>query len=158
MTVRLGHPGVRFLIVVLVFATPGCRNTQEPVRHSVATQTAQHGIERAHLQRYVLQTSRLFDRVLAARSRWEDARGLAAIRLATERLFVRERSMLRHLRSMEPPPEVGDRHTQMIAELVAQTHELQRLCAARQLDTDAIDTHVGRTFAIEQTVNELFTL
>jgi hypothetical protein len=110
------------------------------------------------LQAYVKQTSGLFDRVLAARRGWEDADGLVSIRSATEKLLARERAMLRHLRSTTAPAQVGDRHSRLITKLVAQTRALRSLCARRGLDTDAIDTQVGRTFAIERIVNELFTL
>ena len=149
-------------VVVLLFvvALPACgRGAADRAQQTVATPTPPRDtLSAKRLQAYVEQTSGLFDRVLAARRRWEDADGLVAIRDATEGVLDRERAMLRRLRSMTAPAQVGNRHSRMIAELVAQTRALRLLCAARRLDTDAVDTEVGRTFAVEQIVNELWTL
>jgi hypothetical protein len=142
----------------LVFALPGCGDSAVDRAPNTVAAPQRDILSARHLQAYVEQTSGLFDRVLAARRRWEDADGLPAIREATEKLLARERAMLRRLRSMTAPAQVGDRHSRLITELVDQTRALGSLCARRGLDTDAIDTQVGRTFAVEQIVNELFTL
>jgi hypothetical protein len=150
----------RAVVLLLAVALSACGGgAADRARQDVAAPVPQRDSSSAkRLQAYVEQTSGLFDRVLAARRRWEDADGVAAIRDATEGLLDRERAMLRRLRSMTAPAQVGNRHSRMIAELVAQTRALRSLCAAPRLDTDAVDTEVGRTFDIEQIVNELWTV
>jgi hypothetical protein len=148
------------VVLLLVVALPACGGGTTDQAKEGVTALAPHRdtLAAKRLQAYVKQTSGLFDRVLAARRRWEDADGLGAIRDATKGLLDRERTMLRRLRSMTAPAQVGYRHSRMIAELMAQTRALRSLCTARRLDTDAVDTEVGRTFAVEQIVNELWTL
>jgi len=64
--------------------------------------------------------------------------------------------MLNRLRATDPPTELRARHERMIAVLTDLTAELRRLFASRRLDTDAVDTAVGRTIEVENVVTELY--
>ena len=114
------------------------------------------GNDQAQTRTYVAATAADFDSLVEARRRWEDATGRQAIREATHGVLASERDMLERLRATDPSTEMRARHKRMIAALTSLTNELERLLAARRLDTDAVDTAVGRTIEVESVVTELY--
>jgi hypothetical protein len=114
------------------------------------------GNDQAQTRAYVAATTADFDSLVEARRGWEDATGRRAIREATRGVLASEQDMLDRLRATDPPTEMRARHERMIAVLTHLTAELGRRLAARRLDTDAVDTAVGRTIEVENVVTELY--
>ena len=114
------------------------------------------GEGQAQTRAYVAETTANFDSLVEARRHWEDATGRQAIREATRGVLDSEDAMLERLRATDPPTEMRARHERMIAVLTDLTAELRRLLAARRLDTDAVDTAVGRTIEVENVITELY--
>ena len=143
------------LLTALVAA--GCGDESNPEKKP-AVQSATSTPAPTAQADYAKTASESFNNVVDARHRWEDAQGDDAVRAATEDLAEAEQDMLDKLNSTAVPERARALHDRMVSALRDQHARLAKLAEAKPLDTDAIDTQVGRTIEVERIVAELFTL